>query len=183
MKLRLVIALAISSALALSLSGAEAGVPTLDGKKVKVLTLTATPGLQEHDQDTAVSVDTKVECLPPRCARLTFAYKPAKGVKGGLMFTMTWGNPGSDFDLYVGEVGKRGTTTVIGRCGGFGGPSEKVYLAPSSLRSGKTYVMVMDFARSLNDTVKGKVEINVPTTIGTKVPDKVDSLQAINCTL
>ena len=155
----------------------------MDGKKVKVLTLTASGGLQDNDTERRPSADSKVECVMPKCARLTFVYKPAKGVTGGLMMTANWGNPLSDIDLYFGEIDKKGRTSVIGACGGAGAPHEKVYAAASSLRSGHTYALIAYFARSINDTVTIKAEIGKPNSIGKTLPAQVDSLANTNCTL
>lgn len=179
MELRLVTALALTGALFLSVSGAQAGPPVMDGKKVKVLNYTANGGLADNTKD--ILVDR--ELCTTTCGKLAFVYKPAKGAKGGLMFTATWTNPLSDVDLFVAERAKNGALTILGSCQGTGGPSEKVYLAPNTLKSGKTYVMVMYFFRSINETFKGKVEMGVPSTIPTTVPEKVDALNHTNCTL
>ncbi|MCW2545114.1 MAG: hypothetical protein JWM40_2666 [Frankiales bacterium] len=184
MKIRLVTALALVGALALSVSGAQAATPTMDGKKVKVLKLHADGGTQVHDTDLITGLVSAADhnlCSPPRCAKLKFVYKPAKGAKGGLMFTASWGKPITDYDLYVYELDKRGNGTEAGTCGGGIGTSEKVYLAPSNLHAGKTYVMVVDFFRSIADAVDAKVEMGVPSTITTTVPAAIDSLEAINC--
>jgi hypothetical protein len=182
-RIRLLLSGTLAAALALSVSGAEAATPTMDGKKVKLLRVSATSGVEEHDVDLVASSGEPVECGKPRCVRLPFVYKPAAGVKGGLLFTATWKTPGTDVDLFVGEVDKRGGTTEIASCASSGPPSEKVYLAPSQLRSGRTYVMVLDFFRAVNEKVEGKVEINVPNSVKTTVPAKVDDLKKVNCTL
>lgn len=185
MKIRLVTAAAVIGALVLSISGAQAAPPVMDGKKVKVLKLHADGGTQDHDSDLVtgqVSTPDYSLCTPPKCAKLTFVYKPAKGAKGGLLFTATWGKPISDYDLYVYELDKRGNGTRSGTCGGGIGTSEKVYLAPSNLHAGKTYVLIVNFFRSIADAVDAKIEMGVPSTIATTVPATVDSLEAINCT-
>ena len=183
MKLRLVTALALSGALLLSVSGAQAATPTMDGKKVKALTKVVNAGLAENDADTLTDVDVKIQCPAAKCAKLAFVYKPAKGVKGGLMFTATWTNALSDFDLYAVELDKRGSATAVGSCGSFARATEKVYVGPSLLRSGRTYAIVIYFARSVNDTVTGKVEINVPDSTPKTVPAVIDSKQKTNCSL
>ncbi len=180
---RLLTTVLLVGAIAVGSSGAQAATPTMDGKKVKALRVTATSGIEEHDKDLAGSSSEPVECGKPRCVRLPFVYQPAKGVKGGLMFTATWKTPGTDIDLFVGEVDKKGRTTLVTSCASSGPPSEKVYLAPSQLRPGRTYVMVLDFFRAVNETVEGKVEINVPSSVKTTVPAKVDGLKKINCTI
>lgn len=183
MSRRLFTAGLLAGVLALSGSGAEAATPTLDGKKVKSLRVTATSGIEEHDSDLAGTGGDPLECGKPRCVRLPFRYQPAKGIKGGLLFTATWRTPGTDIDLFVGEVDKKGRTTRVAACASSGPPSEKVYLAPAELRPGRTYVMVLDFFRAVNEPVVGTVEINVPNSVKTTVPAKVDDLRAINCTL
>jgi hypothetical protein len=179
-KPRLVTAAALTAGLLLSVSGAEAATPTMDGKVVKVLKISAQPGLQEN---TANAEDR--EYCTIHCGRLPFVYKPAKGVKGGLMFTVTWTNPVSDADLSVVEAGPNKTWKTIGGCAGIGNTLEKVYVPPAALRPGKTYAMIIYYFHSINETFNGKVEINVPSTIPTTVPKKADDNGAspMNCTL
>jgi hypothetical protein len=86
-------------------------------------------------------------------------------------------------DLYLAVLDKRGNPTQVGSCGGSASTAEKVYLAPSELKSGSTYVMVVDYYRSLNETMTAKVEINVPSTIKTTVPAKADDVALLNCSL
>lgn len=190
MKIRLVTAAALAGGLALSVSGAQAATPTIDGKKVTSLTLTANGGVQSNDAEQASLATTdRLACAAPRCAKLTFTYAPAKGLKNGdLRFTATWTNPASDIDLYVGELDKKGNASDIGHCGGTGGTSEKVFLPKSSLKAGHRYVMVLDFYRSLNETATGKVEIGVPNTIKSTVPASLDgqvpgTVFPVNCIL
>ena len=187
MKVRLVTAATIAGALALSMSGAQAAPKVLDGKTLKVLEFTGNGGAQDNDKDYAQAATGSVDrsnCQAPRCGKLTFVYKPAKGVKGDLMFTLTWANPASDIDLYVAEIGKTGDATTIAQCGGTGTASEKVFLDSSTLKAGKTYALVADYYRSLNETVKGKVEIGVPSTVKATVPAAVDkAFLPVNCTL
>ena len=185
MKFRLATITMLIGALLLSMSGAQAGPPVMDGKKVKILKLHADGGTQDHDSDLVTGLLSTADyslCTPPQCAKLTFVYKPAKGAKGGLMLTATWGKPISDYDLYIYELDKRGNGTRIGTCGGGIGTSEKVYLGPSDLHSGRTYVMIVNFFRSIADAVDAKIEMGVPSTIVTTVPAAVDKLEAINCT-
>jgi hypothetical protein len=182
MRTRLLLAPVLIGALAAMTVSADAATKTMDGKKVKKLSITAAGGAQSNDgwavydavaiadQDLADQLPEQlrrndVDCKPPVCARLPFVYKPAKGVKGGLMFTATWSNPASDIDLYVVEVAKDGSATDVGHCAQFGTTSEKVYLPPSEIRSGRTYALVMIFFRSFNETATGTVEINVPSSI------------------
>jgi surface antigen len=191
MKARLILAPVLAGALALMTTGASAAPKTLDGKKVKKLTMTVSGGLQDNDSANVTEVLTtpdRADCAPPRCARLPFVYKPAKGVKGDVMFTITWSNPLTDYDLYVAEIARDGSAaTVEGQqCASSGGTSEKVFVTKDKLKPGKTYAMVVDFFRSANDTVKGTVEMG-PSTLKHTVPDQYDgkfpgTLIPINCT-
>ena len=183
MRARLVVLPVVVAGLVLSLSGAEAATKTLDGKKVKSLSMTANGGAQVNDGWLAYDVVAQgsegaanqlpapvkrvdpAECPAPTCASLDFIYKPAKGIKGGLLFTATWSSPASDIDLYAVQYEKDGSKTRIGSCGGSGSTAERVYLAPADLKPGRHYAMVIQFFRSLNETVKGTVQINVPSTI------------------
>jgi hypothetical protein len=183
MRFRLTTALALAGALLLSVSGAEAATPTLDGKKLKVLKVSKTSGVEEHDVDLTGTGPDPIDCGPPRCVRLPFVYRPAKGIKGGLMLTATWRTPGTDIDLFLGEVGKNGRATVVAQCANSGPPSEKVYAPPSVLRSGRTYVMVIDFFRAINEPMSAKVEINVPNTIPSTMPARTEDVRKINCSL
>lgn len=185
MKVRLITAITLAAALLLGMSGAQAGPPTMDGKKVKVLTLHKDAGTQDHDQEFASTTPTDYsQCSPDsKCAKLSFVYKPAKGTPGGLMITAAWGKPVlTDFDLYAYEMDKRGNGTDVGHCGGSGGNSEKVYLDRGLLHSGKTYMVVVNFFRSVQDAVDLKVEIGVPSSVKTIAPAATDTLH-VNCTL
>jgi hypothetical protein len=187
MRARLILVPVLAGALAVMTVGASAAPKTLDGKKVKKLSITANGGAQSNDSDLATGLlgaPDRTECEMPRCARLPFTYLPAKGIKGDLMFTVTWTNPASDIDLYVGEIAKDGSSSEIGHCAGVGQPHEKLFIPRSQLKPGKKYVLVVDFFRSLNETATGTVEINVPNTISTTVPAQLDGqVQNINCTL
>jgi hypothetical protein len=183
MRARLVVLPAVVAGLVLSLSGAEAATKTLDGKKVKSLSFSANGGAQDNDawlaydvvseasQSAADSLPAPVkrvqpeDCKAPTCASLDFIYKPAKGIKGGLMFTAAWSSTASDIDLYVLQYERDGSKTEIGHCGQSGSTSEKVYIAPEDLKPGRHYAMVMQFFRSANETATGTVRINVPSTI------------------
>lgn len=198
---RILISAAVAAGLVLGVSGAEAASKTLDGKKVKKLSITANGGAQDNDGWTAYDVVATADegtadqlpapvkrveaeaCAAPTCASLEFVYQPAKGVKGGLLFTATWTNPASDIDLYVMAVDKKGARTRIGSCGGFGSASEKVYLAPGDLKAGRKYALVMQFFRSLNETATGTVQINVPSTIPNTVDVPGLGDPGVNCTM
>ena len=186
MKTRLVLVPALVAGLALSLTHAQAAATkTLDGKKVKSITWTATAGAQENDPELVTSLaggPDRVECTPPRCAKFPFVFAPAKGVKAtGLMFTASWTVPLHDVDLYVASIGKDGSYSDIGHCGTFAGTSEKVYLSRDAFKPGKKYAVIVDFYRTTSDTVTAKVEFPGTDSIKTTVPSAVDSLQPVNC--
>jgi hypothetical protein len=186
MRKRLVLAAAAFSAVALAVPAALASsTPVLDGKKTTKLTLNATAPMQDNDADLVTDSAThndRMACGPARCAVLPFVYKPAKGVKGDVAFTLTWTVPASDFDLYVVSIGKDGRTDM-GHCAGSGGTSEKVFLTADNFKAGKTYGLLADFYRTPGEKVTGTVEMPGTNTIATTVPSAVDSIQGINCTL
>ncbi len=184
MRARTVLASVLVGALAVLSSTADAAPKSMDGKKVKKLSITANGGAQDHDQDFAdLESADRTECAMPRCARLPFVYKPVKGVNGDMLFSLKWTNPLSDIDLYVGEVAKDGSTSEVAHCAGFGTATEKVFLPKSELKPGRTYVLVIDFFRSLNETVTGTVEMGAANSIRTTVPAAADGqIQNINCT-
>ena len=186
MKTRLVSAAALVGALAVSLSGAQAAAtPVLDGKKVTTLSVEATPAAQSNDKDLA-SIDgpERVACSAPRCVRLPFVYKPAKGVKGNLAFSATWSVPAEDYDLYVAEIAKDGSATEIAHCGATVGTSEKIQLGTDAFKPGKTYALIIDFYRaSGSQKVTGKVSFPGSADLKTPVPAAVDELQPTNCGL
>lgn len=181
MKARLAFATALAGGLLVSMSGAHAAPPVMDGKKVKVLSKTGVgpaTTAQPTDFDEILCDD------PTKCLTLPFIYKPAKGVKGDLKFTATWTNPAADFDLYVVEVDpKKKTETRVGVCGGFPLAKEVVFLPAKELRAGRIYRMVVGYYLPLGDTVNAKVEIAVPNTIGSTVPAEVEGQHHVNCTL
>jgi hypothetical protein len=187
MRNRLILGLAALSAVALVAPAALAApaAPVMDGKKVKELVLKVNGGLQSHDDDNAdvLGDSDRVNCESPRCAVINFVYKPAKGVKDGLMFTVSWSNPMSDVDLYVGEVSKGGDRSDIGHCGGAATTSEKVFIPASDLKPGKKYALVADMFRSVNEDVTAKVAFGA-NTVSTRVPAQADGLvYPVNCTL
>jgi hypothetical protein len=184
MRKRLVLTAAAFAALALATPSALAApTPVLDGKKVTKLTKAFDAGLQDHDQDAAdISGADRADCAPPRCGVLKFVYKPAKGVKADTLFNITWTNPASDFDLYVAEVGKSGMSDVA-HCGGVGNTTETVFIPAGTFKVGKTYALVADFFRSVNDTVTGTITMPAAAPAA-PVPATADGLvYPVNCTL
>ena len=190
MKFRLVTAAAVSAALAVTVTSAHAASPVLDGKKVKTLTLTAAVGAQDHDADLVTDIakdplgkgPDRAQCAAPRCAALTFVYKPAKGVKAATGFQISWTVPVDDMDLYVAEVVK-GDRTTVAHCGGSAGTSEKIVIPYGMLVAGHTYALVADLYRITSDTVKAEVSFPSTVTVKTTVPASVDALEPINCGL
>src|SRR4051794_19137910 len=185
MRNRLVLATAALGAVIVAVPALAApAAPVLDGKKTTKLSMTANGGVQDNDADNAdiLAGADRADCAPPRCAKLVFTYKPAKGVKGDSLFTVSWSNPVSDIDLYVAEVAKDGSTSEVGgHCGGAGGVSEKVFVPAGTLKPGKKYALVADFYRSLNETITGTVEMPA-SDYSHPVPSNVDgAVYPINC--
>jgi hypothetical protein len=158
-----------------------AGAPVLDGKTVKRITGTASGGQQTHDADNAdvLATPNRANCAMPRCYRLDFVYRPAKGVKGDVLFKITWTNPASDFDLYVSDDKKSDKA----HCGGFGGTGEALVVSGRSFKPGKKYTLVADFFRSVNDTVQATVEFPTTAKTGTTVPAEAELAVPVNCVL
>lgn len=187
MRTRLLVSAAGLTALAVAAPAAMASAPpVLDGRKVKTLTLKTTSTAQDHDSDfvtSQVGNDSRVDCAAPRCAKLPFVYRPAKGVKGGLAFTLSWTIPVSDMDLYVAELGRDGNSQVAS-CGASAGTSEKIYLSPGVLRPGKTYALIADFYRTPGEAVTGTVSFPGTDTVAKDFPAAVDGqLVPVNCGL
>jgi hypothetical protein len=189
MQIRLIGVGAVSAALVLTVASAQAAAPTLDGKKVKTLTLTTATGVQDHDADlvTDIAKDPlgggrdRAVCTAPRCSALTFVYKPAKGVKAAPVgFKLSWGTPGDDMDLYVAEV-TRGERSTIAHCGASGGTSETVVLPAGTLVPGHTYALVADHYRSVNEKVTASVSFPSAVTAKKTVPAAVDAAGPFNC--
>ncbi len=190
MKVRLIAAAAVVVGLAAPMSGAQAATATLDGKKVKVLTLKAVGAPQAHDDSLvtgALGGPERVECVAPRCARLDFLYKPAKGVKGNVAFDVKWSNPTADIDLYVAEIGKSGPTQLAA-CGATLGTTERIYLSAANFKAGKKYAVIADFYRTANEAVTATVTMPGVENTKKSVPAMVagpveDNLLPLNCGL
>ena len=168
MRTRLLATALVCGGLALSQT-AQAATASLDGKKVKKLTATFSPGAQDNDPDfvlDSVKPKDRVACDTSRCGTLPFVYKPAKGVKGDLVFTITWTVPGQDFDLYVVEYAKDGSRSQLATCGSFAGTSEKVVVPSTDLKPGKKYGLLVDYYRTAGtDKVTGTVEFPASATL------------------
>ena len=186
MRARLLTGAVLAGALALSTTGAHAAPPVLDGKKVKVLTLTAVGAAQDHDSDFVtgqLGAPERVACVAPRCARLPFVYKPAKGVKGDVAFAVTWTVPAADIDLYVAEIAKDGSSSQLAACGASSGTSEKIFLPASSFKPDKSYALIADFYRTANETVKASVTMPGTNSVKSSAPSSAEAAAPINCGL
>ncbi len=181
MRVRPVLALgAAALVLGAAVPSQAAKTAVLDGKKVKKITRTASGGQQTNDADNAsLDVPNRVVCSMPRCYRLDFVYQPAKGVKGNVLFQITWTNPASDFDLYVATDKK----AELAHCGGAAGLGEALVLSGKTLKVGRRYTLVADFFRSVDDTVTATVEFPTKRTNSTTVPAEADDLYPTNCVL
>lgn len=180
MRIRPFLAVAAAAALVASMP-AHAKAPsykTVDGKTVKTLTYSdviAAP--QDNDKDITQLGGDRTECAQPRCAKYTFVYKPAKGVKkGAFSVRIAWTYPVEDYDLYVVPD----NDSAI-QCATFAGTSELVIV--SDPQPGHKYTIVIDHYRSLPDTVTATVKFPTTAKMPTTVPSAADSKQAINCGL
>lgn len=188
---RPLVATALVGVLAAGMTGAEAAPKTLDGKKTKVLSVTAVAPPQAHDADlpnTDLEFPDRLNCDKATCATLDFVYRPAKGVKPvGLAFEANWSTPvATDVDLYVGVVDKYGEATEIdgGHCGAGYGTRERVWLDKVNFKPGKTYRVVAYFYRTANEKVTAKVTFNGAKDIPTTVPAEADGVvYPVNCGL
>jgi len=182
MRTRLMLAAAAVGALTLALPAAIAApaTPVLDGKKVTKLEIKGNGGMQANADNPVPAA-----CPAGRCIMLPFVYAPAKGVPGGVLFQLKWDNAvASDMDLYVAEVGKSGSLTEIGNCASFGPAARESYYTPAgTLKKGKTYALLIDFYRSVNDNVVGTVTMPAANPIPKTTPANVDGVADLNCTL
>ena len=185
MRHRLVLAAAALGGLALLVPSATAASKPviLDGKKVKVIKIAADAPMQSNDaslaSDDATGYD-RYQCEAPRCAVAPFVYSPAKGVKADIAMTLTWGNIASDFDLYLMQIDKTGRTKLL-NCGGFYGTSEKIFIPAGTLKSGKTYAMLVDFYRTPGEKITAELTMPGKDTTAKTVPANVDDLTNLNC--
>ena len=72
-------------------------------------------------------------------------------------FSIKWTTPGTDFDLYVVEYAKDGSTSQVATCGASLGTSETVVVPGSDLKAGKKYGLLVDYYRVATDKVTGTV--------------------------
>jgi len=187
MRTRLVLAATALGALALAAPTAFAAPAptTLDGKKVSKLSLVVDAPRQSNDHtfasDAATGYD-RYQCVAPRCAFVPFVFKPAKGAKTDIAVNLTWGNPASDFDLYLLSIDKSGRSKLLS-CGTSFGTHEKLFVPAGTLKSGKTYAMMVDFYRTPGEKITAELTMPGKDTRPKTVPATIDSLQATNCSL
>jgi hypothetical protein len=132
---------------------ASAGAPVLDGKAVKNLHLVfeAPAGAAGTDP----TPEQAASCAPPACARLTFVYKPAKGVTAPLSVTERnfWAVAG-DEDLYLMQGSK-----VIASCTGTVSSARYLSVPASALKSGTTYTAVMFISHEIGESTSMNVDL------------------------
>jgi hypothetical protein len=179
MRIRPILAAMGAAVLVAALPAHAAAPKTLDGKKIKVLTFKdVVTAPQDNDKDIASSGDRTL-CAPPRCARFTFLYKPAKGVKlGAFSAKITWTLPVEDYDLYIVQD----NAGDVGHCGAGAGTSETVYIADPV--PGHKYTVVIDHYRAAPDTVNATVTFPAQNKVVTTVPSTVDgAFEPIDCAI
>lgn len=146
-------------ALLLLVSGGTPAVakppPVLDGKKVTKLSAKAespTDFVGVEDPVTAAVVS----CEEPRCTKIPFIFRPAKGVRAPLSVSHKQFYVGTtDTDLYLLE-GK----DVVASCTGYLSNARYVQVAFSDMKPGATYTAVMYYSHSAGETVT--MEVNFP---------------------
>ena len=172
MRYRPMMALAAAAAVIATLPAHAAAVKTLDGKKVKALTFAdKITAPQDNDKDfVALTASDRTACSAPRCAKFSFRYKPAKGVKAGpFSVKITWSNPAEDYDLYV--VQDNGGN--VGQCGAGAGTSETVVVAKPLPKH--VYTVIVDHYRALPGTVAVNVQFPTTQKLATTVPGTVEN--------
>ena len=141
------------AAIALTAPTADAGAPVLDGKKVKNLHVVqeAPPGAAAVDP----TPEQVASCTPPACARITFVYKPAKGVKAPLSVSERnfWLAAG-DVDLYLMQGAK-----VIASCTGTLSNHRYLSVPASALKVGATYSAVMYYSHEIGESTSMDVDL------------------------
>lgn len=149
-------ALALTAAAVVAAPQAFAGPRVLDGKAVRHLHLVqeAPPGAAAADP-TAAQV---ASCNAPACARITFVYQPAKGVKAPLSVSERnfWAVAG-DEDLYLMQG-----STVVASCTGFTSSARYLSVPASALRSGTTYSAVMYYSHEIGESTS--MDVDLPGT-------------------
>ncbi|HEU0130884.1 MAG TPA: hypothetical protein VFQ85_07840 [Mycobacteriales bacterium] len=174
MRARLLLALGSAALVAAAtVPSHAAGTVVLDGKKVKGWKFNQAVTTQNNAVgDQAGSIVGPLgptfggaACTPPRCYKKSFVFKPAKGVKGDLVVKAKWGNPGSDYDLYLYPSGAA-ENGYIANCGGSASTGEVMVVPGTKLKYGKTYTLVVNFQQSYNDSLTGSLAF--PAKFSTK---------------
>lgn len=151
---RPLVTIAAAAAVIAALPAHAGGMKTLDGKKTTALTFVdKVTAPQDNDKDFVSLTDSdRTRCTPPRCAKFSFRFAPAKGVKSrDFSVKISWTLPAEDYDLYV--VQSNGGT--VGQCGASAGTTETVVVTGALPRH--TYTVVVDHYRTVPDTVKVSV--------------------------
>lgn len=150
---RVVVALALVTAAAAA-PQAVAGPPVLDGKAIKNLRIVAEapPGAAAVDP----TPEQVASCAAPACARITFVYKPAKGLKAQTLSVSErnfWAVAG-DEDLYLMQG-----TTVVASCTGTASNARHLSVPTSLLKPGTTYAAVMYFSHEIGESTSMDVDL------------------------
>jgi hypothetical protein len=155
-----VLAAAAVVAAAVSIPSAAANpTPVLDGKKVHNLHLVAEapPGASAVDP----TPEQVASCAPPACARLTFVYKPAKGMTTASLSVSErnfWAGAG-DEDLYLMQG-----TKVIASCTGTLSNARYLSVPASALKPGTTYTAVEYFSHEIGESTA--INVDLPGVAG-----------------
>jgi len=174
MRARLLVALGSAALLAATALPSHAGTPVVDGKKNKGWSFKVAVTTQNNLAGDQAGPLVKqagpsyggAACKPPRCYKQTFVFSPARGVKGDVVVKAKWATPASDYDLYLFPAKPSSETDYVGHCGGSASNGEVMVVPQSALRAGKSYVLVVNFQQSYNDTVTGSLAF--PATFATK---------------
>ena len=153
-------------------SSAAAPPPVLDGKKVKNLKV-----VQESPTDAVGVADPApadvAACQAPRCARVDFVYKPAKGVKAPLsvhhkqFYVAT-----TDTDLYLMQG-----TQVVAACTGMVSNARYVQVEAAKLKPGSTYSAIMYYSHSTGETTTMNVDLPGVASRDAQYVDPADVFQ------
>jgi hypothetical protein len=178
MRIRPIIATLATAGVAIAALPAHASTKTLDGKSHKSLSFTdKVTAPQDNDKDFVGGNSDRTACSQPRCAKFTFIYKPARGVrKGPLSVRIAWTAPVEDYDLYVLDNG-----ALVAQCGAGAGTSEVAVV--SEPVSGHKYTIVIDHYRAIPDTVTATATFPAKNSVKTTVPPSAEAVEPINCGL
>lgn len=163
----------VVGAVALVAPHAVAGPPVLDGKKVinlKVQQESPTDAVGVQDPSTA----DVAACDIPRCGRIDFVYRPAKGVTAALSVRHKQFYIGTtDTDLYLLDG-----QTVVASCTGYVSNARYLQVPASKLKPGRTYTAVMYFSHSTGETVRMDVDLPAQPSRAAQNVDQADPFQS-----